>query len=528
MKRIATLLACLFGMAAPALAQDGDLVFNDTLLHSLRIVTPLVHWFDTLENDYQLNAQDPDSFPEIYRECDVYWDGVQVANCGFREKGNFSNQIIQGRKQPFKVAFDAFLDNQRFDGLKKINLHNFTNDPSLVHDVAAYSLMRAVGVPGCRTAYTQLWVNDEYIGLYLVVENIDKTYLKRHYGSQGNDGNLYKTGRESRVFLNWLGTDTLPYQAQGLTLSTNEDSQDWSGFIEFVDLINNDHSPDFQAKFEAKFDVHGYLKVLAVEKCIRSWDNYFGGGNNFFLYDHPDGRFRFIPWDMNETFQDVRLLRGTTLTDGYLVPSKNMDDRPLLQRIFAIDEYRQEYLQFVCDLIHGPFTLEQLGPVLARYHEIADTAYFSDPNKFNSYEAFAHSLTATHLDEINLFNTAYEVRLRYPGIFPLIEAQRAWAHEQLAGWSMDCAPLSEQEVAALSIYPNPAQGEAYIASTDTVFDYAQIQVVDLSGREVRNSGFVFHDRMPYRLDLTGVSPGMYVVVKRNVNGIVGRGKLLVR
>lgn len=528
MRRLATLLSVTLLLVcahASALAQDGDRVFNDSVLHQLHIVTPLVHWFDTLENDYALNLADPLAYPEIYRPCDATFDGQPIAQCGFREKGNFSNQTVFSRKQPLKLAFDAVVE-QRFDGIKKINLHNFTNDPSLVHDVASYALFRAAGIPAPRTAYTQVYVNDEYLGLYLLVENVDKTFLKRHYGSQGNDGMLFKTGRGVQVLLNWLGPDSSAYQDQGLNLNTDE-NRDWSGFIDFVDLLNNDHGPGFQQRLAAKFDVHGYLKVLAIEKLVRSWDSYAGGGNNFYLYAHPDGQFRWIPWDMNETFQDLRILRASSWTDGYLIP-KTMDERPLLKRIFEIEAYRQAYFDIVCDLITGAFTLEELGPLLVRYHAVADTAYASDPNKLNTYESFARSLTETHRDDQSLFNTPYELHLRYPGIFPLIEDQRAWAQHQLAGWDYTCTWASPR-VQTLDIHPNPAEDLAYIASPDSAFDYAQFQLYDLSGREAFNSGFVFPDGEAYPLQLAGVSPGLYLVVMRGALGqVMGRGKLVVR
>jgi spore coat protein CotH len=519
----ATLLACC--ATSMAHAQDGDLVFNDSVLHQLRIVTPLVNWFDTLENDYALNAADPLAYPEIYRPCDATFDGQPILQCGFREKGNFSNQTAQGRKQPLKLAFDAVVE-QRFDGLKKINLHNFTNDPSLVHDVVSYALFRAAGIPAPRTAYTQVYVNGEYLGLYLLVENVDKTFLKRHYGSQGNDGMLFKTGRGVRVLLNWLGPDSSAYQDQGLTLNTDE-NRDWSGLIDFLDLLNNDFGPGFQQRLEAKFDVHGFLKVLAVEKLVRSWDSYAGGGNNFYLYAHPDGQIRWIPWDMNETFQDIRILRGSDWTDGYLIP-KTQDERPLLKRIFEIEEYRQAYFDAVCTLITGAFTLEELGPLLVMHHAVADTAYRSDPNKLNTYESFARSLTETHRDDQSLFKTAYEIRLRYPGIFPLIEDQRDWAQRQLAGWAYPCA-LARAGMQTLDIHPNPADDIAYISNPEQGFDYAQVQLYDLSGREVYHSGFVFQDGVPYPLHLGQVSPGLYLVVKRGPLGeVMGRGKLMVR
>ena len=293
--------------------QTGEVIFNDSILHTISIQTPLADWITTLDSDYDQNFEDPALYPEIYRDCSVTIDGVNIGNCGFREKGNASNYFTsRGKKKPLKIAFDAFVE-QKMDGLKKINLSNFTNDPSLMHDALSFKLMRDAGLAAPRTAYTKVFVNDEYIGLYLIIENVDKTFLKFEYGSANNDGNLYKTDRGVSVYLNWLGPDKGLYKEQGLKLNTNESEDDWSTLIDFINLLNNYTGADIKQQIENKFDVHAYIKILAIEKAVRSWDSYWGGGNNFYMYEHPDGRIRWIPWDMNETFQDMQNLSGTSL-----------------------------------------------------------------------------------------------------------------------------------------------------------------------------------------------------------------------
>jgi spore coat protein CotH len=166
------------------------------------------------------------------------------------------------KKSHLKIAFDEFDNNQTLDGLKKINLNNFTNDPSLMHDVIAFKLFRDAGLVASRTSYAKLIVNGEYIGVYVIIENVDKTFLKSYFGSAQNDGNLYKTDRGAAVYLNWLGTTSAGYKDQGLKLNTNETADDWTKLINFIDFINNNNDADFKQQLESKFDVHAYLKIL--------------------------------------------------------------------------------------------------------------------------------------------------------------------------------------------------------------------------------------------------------------------------
>jgi spore coat protein CotH len=507
-------------------AQPGAVVFNDTVLHTLYIQTELPDWFATLEEDFKNHMKDPDHYPEIYRKCNVVFDGDSINNCGFREKGNASNTLTNfGKKKPFKISFDEFID-QGFDGLKKINLNNFINDPSCMHDATSLKLMRNAGLAASRTSYTKVWINGEYIGLYIIIENVDKTFLKSYYGSAFNDGNLYKTDRGASVSLDWLGNDPAAYKDKGLKLTTNESQDDWTKFISFVDFLNNYSGSDFKEQFEARFDVHNYLKVLAVEKCVRSWDSYWGGGNNYYIYEHPDGKYRWIPWDMNETFQDIKLLSGTTALDGYLIPTPQLDKRPLLKKIFEIEDYKNEYLDYCCHLIQTKFTLDHLGPFIYNNHQLIAEAYQEDNYKTNSYGSFEKSLTEDHGDEVSLTKSAYVLRLTYPGVFPFIQSQREWVVNQLKGWERKC-DIQNNGLYDLKVFPTPSFGYIYVSNDVTGFDYSQFRLYDFTGKLCVATAFEIMDASAYKLSLENIPAGIYLLLKKSADGRIGRAKVIV-
>ena len=505
------------------LGQIGNVVFDDQIMHQITIHTPLENWFEVLESDYALNAQDPNQYPEIYRPCSVSLDGNLIVNSGFREKGNFSNVVNVGaRKKPLKIAFDAVVE-QSFNGVKKINLHNFTNDPSLIHDALAYSIFRELGIPAPRTAYAQVWVNGEYIGVYLMVENVDKTFLKIHYGSQNNDGNLYKTDREAKVLFNDLGNDASAYIDAGLKLTTNEEANDYSKVIDFVHFLNQQERQDFDAEFKKRFDVERYLKILAVEKFIRSWDNYWNGGNNFYLYEHPDGQYRWIPWDMNETFQDVRNLSWTTWLDGYWIPYKQMDERPLIAAIFQNQQWKEDYLEVGCELIHQQLTIQNLSSRVVFWHNLVADAYQNDPNKLNTYEDFEKSLTEQHRDQIQLFDLPYALRFHYPGLLPLIQSQREWVARQLEGWEMECS--IEQDVFHLQPFPNP--GSSYFSVKLPDGQRGQVgrwQVVNEQGIVVQSYPWMVMVDTQWNAMVEDWSTGIYFIHFEGIDGSKGVGK----
>lgn len=518
----------LFFISCFSFSQTGNMIFNDTVVHTLSVEINSPDWFAMVEVDYQQNASNPLVYPEIYRPCKVTWDGITLNNCGFREKGNSSNQFTTfGKKKPFKIAFDEFINNQTLDGIKKINLNNFTNDPSLLHDVIAMKLFRDEGLVASRTSYTKLFVNGEYIGLYVVIENVDKTFLKYHYGGANNNGNLYKTDRGASVFLDWLGHDSHAYKDRGLKLTTNESTDNWTTMINFIYFLNYYREADFKEQLESKFDVHAYLKILAIEKVIRSWDSYWGGGNNFYLYEHPDGKYRWIPWDVNETFQDVKLLSGTSLLDGYLVPTNKLDVRPLLKRIFEIPEYKTAYLNYTCQLVNNNYSLKHLGNFILDRHRLVDESYLLDPYKINSYGSYKRALTEDNLDEVSITHSSYVLRINYPGIYPFIQSQREWVTHQLKGWGMDCY-IEDNSMYNLFVFPNPAGDYINISNDVTGFEYAQFKLYDFTGRLCKATEYQIMEGDYSTLSLENVSSGIYLLMKYSVDGKIGRAKIIVK
>lgn len=523
MKKI--VLYNLFFISLVMKAQVGNTIFNDSVMHTVYIETSLPNWFDSLEADYKANI-DIKGHPQKYFVCKITVDGVTLDSCGFKEKGNASNSLVSyGKKKPIKVSFDAFRE-QNIDGLKKINLNNFTNDPSLVRDAICMKLMRDEGIYSPRTSYTKLFINGEYIGLYVIIENVDKTFLKSKFGGANNDGNLYKTDRNCQMWMTWLGDDKETYKNKNFQLTTNEDEDDWSKFISFLNFINFDHSENFKTEFEKRFDVHNYLKILAVEKCVKSWDSYWGGGNNFFLYEHPDGMMRWFPWDMNETFQDIKIIGATSLLDGYLVPANNFDERPLLKRIFEYEDWKQEYLDNCCRLVKTHFTAGYLGRNIVKWHELIDSAYKADPYKYNTYASFKKSLTEEHEDVVSITKAGYALRIRYPGVFKVIQEQREWVEKQMSGWDRECL-VAERFVYDLNVYPNPASDHFTIKNDQGVFDYASFKLYDYSGRLCLFKDYSLIESDKQDIDISTLPNGIYWLVKTSADGGVGRAKVVI-
>ena len=71
-------------------------------------------------------------------------------------------------------------------------------------------------------------------------------------------------------------------------------------------------------------------------------DSYIGSGHNYFLYHKAfDGKFEFIPWDVNESFGSFSNgLSPTQIKNLSLFYTGNAGSRPLIEKMAANATYK--------------------------------------------------------------------------------------------------------------------------------------------------------------------------------------------
>jgi len=283
------MLACVsvFSLSAQ---KSGSSVFDESIVHRVDLQFDQSNYLDQLTSNYE-NAE-IGNVPYILAS--VRFDGEEVDSIGARFKG-FTSYSGVGAKRPFKLDFNEYVPGKRLDGLRKLNLNNSTGDPSLHRDAVSYRLMREVGVPAPRTSFAELYVNDQLWGVYQLVEQVDKEFLSLNYAS--DKGNLFKNLGWSK--LENIGTTPGPYK-EIFSLKTNEEEDDWSGFVDLVQFLNTSSDATFESEIESYFNVDQFLRVLAVDVALNNWDSYLEHGRNYYMYqDKASGVFNWIPWDYN-------------------------------------------------------------------------------------------------------------------------------------------------------------------------------------------------------------------------------------
>ena len=172
----------IFGIkiAANAIGYENR-IFDSSKVHTLDIV--MNDWDGFIENCEN----------EEYSSCNIVIDGEAIKNVGIRAKGNTSLSSVKSMdssRYSFKIEFDQYDSTKSYHGLDKLCLNNIIQDNTYMKDYLSYTLMNDFGVDAPLCSYVDITVNGEDWGLYLAVEAIEESFLKRNYGS--NYGEVYK------------------------------------------------------------------------------------------------------------------------------------------------------------------------------------------------------------------------------------------------------------------------------------------------------------------------------------------------
>ncbi|WP_437691378.1 CotH kinase family protein [Sorangium sp. So ce176] len=373
--------------ADPTLAdRDADELYAADEIPRFDFHLPEERWAEL-----KANARD-----EEYVEAEACYKGKSLGVVGLRFKGGYGTLEMcfdeQGRltcpKLSMKVKFDEYVDGQRFYEQKRLNFHSMIWDPTRLHERIAYGLYREMGVPAPRSSWATLHVNGESQGLFSMVEAVDGPFLKSNF-PEGSEGQLYKEA--------WPVTDDASYYAE--RLETNKDEATHERFVAFASDLASAEGAERLDALSQWADVEQLQRYMAVDEAIMNWDGVTtfyvddaGAANNhnFFIYDDPSsGKFRLIPWDLDQTLSPSTYFGqvprwtaapSTCPTDLLVFMGTETVRQPSCDGLFsALLQDPAGYRAALQELLEGPFSEGRIEEQVDRYAALIRAAVEEDP-----------------------------------------------------------------------------------------------------------------------------------------------------
>lgn len=382
---ILILLACLAGGCVEKQPNDEqfrpEYVFDINALPTIILTIDVDDWNKYLHNlDVNINTRKYVPISFTFEKGDAVF---VRENVGMRPRGHYSRMRPEGEAgQPhdtispqwhpahFGIKFTEYEDGRRFFGCDRLILKSFMRDKMYCRDIYCYDLLRRFGVwVAPRASYCRLFIKIRgeekaaYFGIYEMIEGVRKEYLESRYKRNfysDTSGNLWKanptiegTYLDNADNIEYLGIDD-EYKSYPYSLRTNKNdfpkaAAELMSFVSQLKQLKNG-SNELKDWLYNNVDVDQFLRYLAVNVVVGSWDDYWYNGSNYYFYFDSKGKFHLIPYDYEFTLGmcwEIDAGNRDVLNWG-------RDKKPLLvDKIFSIDDFLQLYKSYVLTLAQG-------------------------------------------------------------------------------------------------------------------------------------------------------------------------------
>ncbi len=442
-------------------------LFDKTTIQDVSIKIPEENWNYMLQN-----AGDK---PTVMTES-VTIGNDTIYYAGIKTKGNLTlSSILRSNSDRFSftVNFGKFIkkkagysETQNFYGLSKVALNNIYGDATLMKEYLSYELMTKMGVPTPEYCLINLYVNDEFWGIYMMVESIDSSLTQRTLGvktdylvkpeSSGGDLNynsaldayynsetdtfdftelLYPNGKDKEMV---YPTDrSNPLTAYAGLWENDEDT--FEDVVEMLPTLfswlkklnklntSNPNAEDYCKKVEEIINADAILRYFAVNTYLVNLDSYQSEKmQNYALCIDENGYANILPWDYNYSFGTYGVGSAEAMINFSIekpVISTTLEQRPLLNVLLQNDSYREKFNQYLKDCC----TITSVGGTTSD-GESYEKGYFA--SVINSYSSL---LESTYAKDPTAFYTVEQYLTAKDSLIKLIDLRSTAVLQQLSG-----------------------------------------------------------------------------------------------
>lgn len=290
-------------------------------------------------------------------------------------------------------------------------LDGMWNEPLRIRDYCAHSLWLSlatnVGTPqtkmGILREYCELFVNNEYYGVYYLGEKFDHEQLDLAPQTNELRGELYKTKNWADGVL-YSGLD--PFDSNAVYWSGFEpkfpeeiDNIDWSKLYSFVDFVVHAPNAKFNDSIKFKASILNMAEYYIFINTIYASDNY--GKNLYTVKVDKEKPYFFTPWDMDATI-------GNNWEGNRFFTNDKLLTNGLYDRLLENNEFKNIVKQRWSSLRTGVLGASSLKLLYRKQYELLEN------NLVYQREALVPEMTQNYSkEEFGFMQTWIEGRLRF-------------------------------------------------------------------------------------------------------------------
>lgn len=365
-------------------------LYDESVIRDVHLTFPQSNWWQLLKDNYESETEIPAT---------MVVDGVTYDSVGVRFRGNTSYQAVPNSdKKPFAISLDFVHEDQKLMGYKTLRMPNCHEDESFMREMFYLHQIRKY-VPAAKAAYVNLYLNDQSWGVYPNVQQLNKDFFKEWFFSK--DGSSWRADVETTgggpggggwgdgtAGLNYLGADTALFKKY-YTLKFTERNEPWKDLLEACYTLNKVPVASLPDSLPSKFDVDRTLWFLASEILFSDEDSYvYKGKMDYYIYwEAETGRLTPIEYDGNSVMSNTNAQNWSPFYNETKV------NYPLMNKIFAVPEYRQRYLAHLRTMINEAYDTASANAIIENFRSMIDSLVQKDPKKLYTYTQFQSEVT---------------------------------------------------------------------------------------------------------------------------------------
>ena len=221
-----------------------------------------------------------------YISVTIACNGVKNNNARMRIRGDTSREFP---KKSFKIKLDS---EPLILGTNVLNLNAEYKDPSYIHQYMASRLMNEAGLYCFKSEHIRLFINNQYKGLYLLIENVDDEFMEKR--GLDKKANLYKAAKDGSCLSFY---DDVNYHWEN-KVNEFSDKSDLQNLINMLDTIEDNRYYDFAKK---TFDYDKMITIIVMNAFTANQSTWY---HNYYMYHDINNsqKWTMLPWDLDKTF----------------------------------------------------------------------------------------------------------------------------------------------------------------------------------------------------------------------------------
>lgn len=292
-------------------------------------------------------------------------------------------------KKSLKIKFDSLL----IDNIPKVlNLNAEYTDKTYIRQYVSSKLIQNSGQICFNAEHTKVFINGEFYGLYLQVENMDKSFLKRN--NLDVKGNLYKATKDGACLSIFDNFDAKWEK------KTNKKS-DHNDLTQLIHNLNNIPDNEFYQFIKTTFEYDKLINILALNMFLSNSSTYY---HNYYLYHdlYNTGKWQMIPWDLDKTLSFYNWMPYTY----HKTSSEWESDNPLVERSILCQPIFEDIKKRIDELHKSHLTDHALSPIIdSLVAELSDIILLDTTDEINSIKEWEGYTN----DEKSYFDNHYKL-----------------------------------------------------------------------------------------------------------------------